>query len=184
MKLIPWDDVKSYPLAVEVTVYVLLLLSFAHAARTTVTIQQPRTGSGLSRWQHLSVWLSLSLVVVMWEVYWAYFDPKWHPVCYPKSLVMLRNCHSLWGFLRHIPCQYMSKILHFNFVHDLYFCLLLRILVCLLLQWPTPLGLWVDMKSTLPRLSASWRASSFSSFLYLLSALGSLITSCATVSVC
>ena len=97
MILNEWDDVKLYPRVTEVLVFCLLLLSLLHSCVAT------KRGYEADRVRPLVVWLSVFLLTVSWEIYSATVVPKWHPVCYPKSMIMFRNCHSLWGMLRHVP---------------------------------------------------------------------------------
>jgi hypothetical protein len=112
MYLSRWEDVKVYPRAAEGAVLLLVVLSLAHALREVRVSERVSGGvvRGRWRWRALSVWLSLLLVAGSWELYSALLLPKWHPVCYPKSLIMLSNCHSLWGSLRHVPREYSISL--------------------------------------------------------------------------
>jgi hypothetical protein len=100
-----WEDVKVYPLVTELFIYLLLALSLWHAC---LALRSNSRAAGRGT-RPITVWLSLVLLAATWELFCHSEAPKWHPICYPKSLVMFRNCHSLWGMLRHVPCKSVSQ---------------------------------------------------------------------------
>ena len=187
MYLSRWEDVKVYPRAAEGAVLLLVVLSLAHALREVRVSERVSGGvvRGRWRWRALSVWLSLLLVAGSWELYSALLLPKWHPVCYPKSLIMLSNCHSLWGSLRHVPREYSISLwcgaLH-TYMHACMHLLILYLFVSFCLQWLTCLGPWADTRSILRLHSVSWLASSSSSTPFLSSVSHFPTICCATVS--